>query len=97
MAGVLLAQKTGAKKDAKRGAAQLWRRSRLYLSRDCMGLSSMYNAPHFIATGASVPIPKFATLCGKLFCELRNRKDTRNYVILVWFLDLKSLNEQAEE
>jgi len=33
-----------------------------------------------IAT-ASVPIPKFASLCGTLLCELRNRKDTSNVLI----------------
>jgi hypothetical protein len=27
---------------------------------------------------ASVPNPKFASFCGKLFCELRIRKDTGN-------------------
>ena len=30
---------------------------------------------------ASVPIPKFASLCRTLVCELRNRKDTRNLLI----------------
>ena len=31
---------------------------------------------------ASVPIPKFATPCGTLLCELRNRKDTSKSMIL---------------
>jgi len=29
----------------------------------------------------SVPIPQFASLCGTLICELRNRKDTSNLLI----------------
>jgi len=33
------------------------------------------------APETSVPIPKFATLCGAFFCELRNRKDTGNLLI----------------
>src|SRR5439155_25144701 len=32
---------------------------------------------------ASVPIPKFARLCGNLGCELRNQRDTSNSMILV--------------
>jgi hypothetical protein len=33
---------------------------------------------------ASVPIPKFVSLCGDLVYELRNRKDTSKPMILVW-------------
>jgi hypothetical protein len=43
----------------------------------------------------SVPIPKFASLCGALVCELRNQRDTSNFMILVRHLDLKFLNELA--
>src|SRR5437764_15445396 len=32
---------------------------------------------------ASVPIPKFANLCGTLQCELRNQRDTSNSMVLV--------------
>ena len=31
----------------------------------------------------SVPIPKFADICSTLSSELRNQRDTSNYVILV--------------
>src|SRR4029453_13912243 len=48
-------------------------------------------APTRIPT--SVPIPKFAPSCGTLFCELRNQRDTSNFINLVRFLDLKFLNE----
>jgi hypothetical protein len=44
---------------------------------------------------ASVPIPKFASLCGTFVCELRNQRDTSNSMILVRSLDLKFLNERA--
>jgi hypothetical protein len=44
-----------------------------------------------ICGAASVPIPKFARFIGTLSCELRNQRDTRKYIILVRFLDLKSL------
>src|SRR5262249_50701546 len=39
---------------------------------------------HFLHE-ASVPIPKFATPCGTLSCELRNRKYTNNFKLLVRF------------
>jgi hypothetical protein len=45
--------------------------------------------------GASVPIPKFAHPRGPLRCELRNQRDTSNFMILVRHLDLKFLNELA--
>jgi hypothetical protein len=32
---------------------------------------------------ASVPIPKFANPCGDLWCELRNPRDTSNFMVLV--------------
>src|SRR6478672_3462157 len=32
----------------------------------------------------SVLIPKFASFCGDLVCELRNRKDTSKLLFLVW-------------
>jgi hypothetical protein len=35
------------------------------------------------AGGASVPIPKFAPLCGTLVCELRNRRSLDH--LLLWF------------
>ena len=41
----------------------------------------------------SVPIPKFAHPRGPLRCELRNQRDTSNFMILVRHLDLKFLNE----
>ena len=31
-----------------------------------------------LALEPSVPIPKFASLCGALACELRNQRDTSN-------------------
>ena len=37
----------------------------------------------------SVPIPKFASLCGTLVCELRNRRDTSNLIDSSAVLDLK--------
>ena len=46
----------------------------------------MLRAPIYGA--ASVPIPKFARF---LSCELWNQRDTRKYIILVRFLDLKFL------
>src|SRR3954447_23859355 len=33
---------------------------------------------------ASVPIPKFASLCGTLVCELRNRRTLAKSLNLVW-------------
>src|SRR5439155_13456516 len=44
----------------------------------------------------SVPIPKFASLCGTLLCELRNPRDTSKSMTLVRFLDLKFLHVRAE-
>src|SRR5262249_55344540 len=44
---------------------------------------------------ASVPIPKFASPCGTILCELRNQRDTSKLMTLVWFLDLKFLCEFA--
>jgi len=44
---------------------------------------------------ASVLIPKFASPCGILSCELRNLEDTSKFMTLVWFLDLKFLCERA--
>src|SRR5262249_21249130 len=35
---------------------------------------------------ARVPIPKFASPCGTLLCELRNQRDTSKLMTLVWFL-----------
>ena len=35
--------------------------------------------------GTSGPIPKFASLCGTLVCELRNLRTTSNFMILVRF------------
>ena len=46
-------------------------------------------------TLTSVPIPKFAHPRGPLRCELRNQRDTSNFMILVRHLDLKFLNEFA--
>jgi peptide methionine sulfoxide reductase MsrB len=40
-------------------------------------------------SGTSVPIPKFAHLCGALRCELRNQRDTSNSMILVPLLNPK--------
>src|SRR5262245_64531728 len=35
---------------------------------------------------ASVPIPKFASLCGTLVCELRNRRTLATYdLVWLWF------------
>src|SRR6266849_1774366 len=50
---------------------------------------------HKPGMNASVPIPKFASLCGTLACELRNPRDTSKSMILVRFLDLKFLPERA--
>src|SRR4029077_20592544 len=44
---------------------------------------------------SSVPIPKFAHPRGTLRCELRNQRDTSNFMILVRHSDLKFLNELA--
>jgi hypothetical protein len=44
----------------------------------------------------SVPIPKFAFLCGTLVCELRNPRDTSKSMTLVRVLDLKLLHVRAE-
>jgi hypothetical protein len=52
--------------------------------------------PHALRTCTSVPIPKFAFLCGTLVCELRNPRDTSKSMILVRFLDLKFLHVRAE-
>jgi hypothetical protein len=38
---------------------------------------------------ASVPIPKFASACGTLSCELRNQRDTSNSMTLVPLLNPK--------
>ena len=46
---------------------------------------------------ASVPIPKFASLCSTFVCELRNQRDTSNLMILVRSLNLKFLNEGAAQ
>jgi hypothetical protein len=48
-----------------------------------------------VSKNASVPIPKFAHPRGTLRCELRNQRDTSNFMILVRHLDLKFLNELA--
>src|SRR5207237_2748910 len=40
-------------------------------------------------SAASVPIPKFASLCGILSCELRNQRDTSKSMILVPLLNPK--------
>src|SRR5215470_9351655 len=37
----------------------------------------------------SVPIPKFASACGSLSCELRNQRDTSNSMVLVPLLNPK--------
>jgi hypothetical protein len=44
---------------------------------------------------ASVPIPKFATPCGALSRELRNRKDTSKSIFLVPLLNPKFANGLA--
>jgi hypothetical protein len=44
---------------------------------------------------ASAPIPKFASYRGEFVCELRNRRSTSNFMILVRLLNLKFLNECA--
>jgi hypothetical protein len=49
------------------------------------------------ASGTSVPIPKFASLCGTLVCELRNPRDTSKSMTLVRFLDLKFLHVRADK
>ena len=38
---------------------------------------------------ARVPIPKFAKTCGTLSCELRNQRDTSNFMALVPLLNPK--------
>src|SRR5437764_9668308 len=48
-------------------------------------------------TDSSVPIPKFAFLCGTLVCELRNPRDTSKSMTLVRFLDLKFLHVRADK
>ena len=45
-----------------------------------------------IGTCASVPIPKFANTRGTLSCELRNQRDTSNFMILVPLLNPKFAN-----
>jgi flavin reductase (DIM6/NTAB) family NADH-FMN oxidoreductase RutF len=52
-------------------------------------------APMSSAFWASVPIPKFAHPCGNLSCELRNRRDTSNLMILVPLLNAKFANAFA--
>src|ERR1700704_3737561 len=63
-----------------------------------------FTAPAFTNVGnkgtlanqdSSVPIPKFAHPRGPLRYELRNQRDTSNFMILVRHLDLKFLNELA--
>jgi hypothetical protein len=44
---------------------------------------------------ASVPIPKFASLCSTFVCDLRNQRDTSNSMILLRSLGLKFLNKRA--
>ena len=44
---------------------------------------------------ASVPIPKFALICGWLDANFGIKRDTGNCTILVWLLDLKFLSEHA--
>src|SRR5262249_62175674 len=44
---------------------------------------------HFMSTRPSVPIPKFASLCGTLSCALRNQRDTSKSLILVPLLNPK--------
>src|SRR6266566_2389399 len=51
--------------------------------------------PGGVRPATSVPIPKFASPCGTLSCELRNQRDTSKLKTLVWFLDLKFLCELA--
>src|ERR1700682_4356741 len=46
---------------------------------------------------ASAPIPKFAPHRGTLSCELRNQRDTSNFMILVRVLDLKFPHEFAAQ
>src|ERR1700674_454770 len=46
-------------------------------------------------TWTSAPIPKFASLCSTVSCELRNQRSTSNLMILVWLLNLKFLDEVA--
>jgi hypothetical protein len=41
--------------------------------------------PHDELFPASAPIPKFASLCGTLSCELRNQRSTSKYMFLVRF------------
>src|SRR5262249_7942076 len=43
-----------------------------------------------IADAPGVPNPKLVAFCGRLLCEPRLRKDTRNLMILVW-LSFRSL------
>jgi hypothetical protein len=43
----------------------------------------------------SGPIPKFVSTRGTFGYELRNQRDTSNFMILVRFLDLKFLSEIA--
>ena len=45
--------------------------------------------------GPGAPIPKFASHCCTLVCELRNQRCTSNVLILVRLLNLKFLNELA--
>jgi hypothetical protein len=44
---------------------------------------------------ASVPIPKFVSVCSTLCTNFGITRDTSNVMILVWFLDLKFLHEPA--
>jgi hypothetical protein len=43
----------------------------------------------------SVPVPKFAHPRATLKCELRNQRDTSNFLMLVRSLDLKFLSKLA--
>ena len=68
-------------------------------TRACGASSPFERSPPAVtavnATAASAPIPKFASVRGKLGCELRNQRGTSNSIILVWFSNLKFLCEVA--
>ena len=61
------------------------RSGRIAGARDC----------RFNRHGASVPIPKFAQSRGRVECELRNQRDTSNFMILVPLLNPKFANALA--
>jgi hypothetical protein len=60
-----------------------------------MGRSDSACCIGFFIVGASVPIPKFASVCGASDANFGIKGTLCKFMILVWFLDLKFLSELA--